>query len=211
MKQANLLMVGVAFALLSFGGIGVAAETPSETKMLCSVPAGVGSPAVKLTIRKELRADGIYLAAVDAAGKQVWESANLGSEDKKFVIDKQASTLIAKDLTGDGSPEVITAAYYGPGSGLYVYTWDAKAAKFAPIPCVYPKNPDANREYLVADIPQENGEDMLFQSDSNVRIMGKIYPEKETESVVDGFYYFELKNGTFTFLKQEKIPGQKGK
>ncbi|MFZ2957234.1 MAG: hypothetical protein WA705_10125 [Candidatus Ozemobacteraceae bacterium] len=184
----------------------------SATNSTASMPQTLAKAAFKaeggLDIVKTMRDDGIYLEAHNKAGKKIWESANLGTEDKNFLIGGASNTLAVVDFDKDGKEEVLTAAFYGPdASGLYIYRFvDAKTG-FVPIPNSAGTE-ESKRDFFVSDVRQESGEDMVINPDGTVRVMGKIYSEKGENPPESGFYYFELKGNTFELKKTEKVKGQ---
>ena len=162
-------------------------------------------------IQKVLSADGVFILVRDEAGKQIWKSENLGSEDKVFTYEEKGQKLALKDFTGDGAVEIITAAFYGPkASGVYVFTWDPTAKTFKPIMVSAPGD-DEPRDLLVSDIRMEDGSDMIFQKDGKVRLTGMVYPEKPEDSPVGAFYFFEFEKGQFVQKKVEQFPAEPGK
>ena len=164
------------------------------------------SPDVQVVKAKEGKS--IRLVIQDAAGKKLFESEELGSEEKMFTLNGKATSLALHDLTGDGIPEVITAAFYGPrASGLYVFSYDPAAKKFIPIPCTYPKQ-DLTRDLLVSDLQREDGSDIVIGADGTVTMLGLVYPEKEGQEPIPAAYTFGFKDGRFIHQKTEPLPAK---
>jgi len=148
--------------------------------------------------------ESIRLTIKDSAGKKLFESEELGSEEKLFTLNGSAMSLAIRDMTGDGVPEVVTAAFYGPrASGLFVFTYDVASKKFVPVPCTYPKE-DLTREMLVSDIQCEDGSDMVIGADGVVTMLGLVYHEKEGQEPTPAAYTFVFKDGKF--VHQKTVP-----
>lgn len=204
MRKALVLVMAVTLF-----GLGSPVWAGGE-KVLASV-LGTTIPGDKSsqTVQKLLKEDGIYVNVLDAAGKNLWQSENLGLEEKKFMIDGKTQSLALKDLNGDGIPEIFAAAFYGPkASGLFIYTWDAKEKKFAPIMTTFPKE-DLTREMLVSDVYLESGEDLVIQEGGMARVTGMIFPEKPEEEAHPAFYLFKFDKDRYVFQKTEPFEGTK--
>ncbi|HEY9068984.1 MAG TPA: hypothetical protein VIV61_01935 [Candidatus Ozemobacteraceae bacterium] len=193
----NAVCVCALCALLATASYGV--ELATATGKL--IP---DSPDVK--VLKTRDADEVRLTIQDAAGTNLFQSEVLGSEEKLFTLEGKPTSLALRDLTGDGVPEVITSAFYGPlASGLYVFTWDAAAKKFVPVPCIYPKF-DLTRDLLVSDVQREDGSDMVIGADNVVTMLGLVYPDKEGAAPTKAAYTFAFDKGRFVHQKTEPIP-----
>ncbi|HOY67102.1 MAG TPA: hypothetical protein PLP29_09445 [Candidatus Ozemobacteraceae bacterium] len=193
----NAVCVCLLCSLLSTASYGV--ELANATGKL--IPA---SPDVK--VLKTRDADAIRLTIQDAAGTNLFQSEVLGSEEKLFTLDGKPTSLALRDLTGDGVPEVVTSAFYGPrASGLYVFTWDAAAKKFVPVPCTYPKF-DLTRDLLVSDVQRDDGSDMVIGADNAVTMLGLVYPEKEGDEPTKAAYTFTFEKDRFVHRNTEPIP-----
>lgn len=184
-------------ALLSMASFGL--DLASASGKLIA-----GSPDVQAL--KVQEGESIRLVIRDAAGAKLFESEELGSEERLFTLDGKATSLALRDLTGDGVPEAVTAAFYGPrASGLYVFTFDAAAKKFVPVQCTYPKH-DLTRDMLVSDLQQSDGTDMIIAADGAVTMLGLQYPEKDGGEPVPAAYTFVFKDGKFVHQKTEPLP-----
>ena len=160
----------------------------------------------QLTVEKRIDNMNLTLRVIDAEGKQIFTSETLGSEEKLFVIDREAASLKVLDLNGDKRPELIAAAFYGPNaSGLYIFTYDTAARTFKPMQFVHTAA-DLTRDFLVSDLRQENGEDLMFLADDVVRALGMIYSTEPDVEAVAGFYFYKLADGAFKFIESKPVP-----
>jgi hypothetical protein len=160
----------------------------------------------QMTVEKRIDSMNLTLRVLDADGKQIFSSETLGSEEKLFVIDREATSLKARDLNGDKVPELMAAAFYGPNaSGLYIFAYDAAAKTFKPMQFVHAAA-DLTRDCLVSDMRQENGEDLMFLSDDVVRALGMIYSTEPDVEPVAGFYFYKLTDGAFKFIESKPVP-----
>jgi len=160
----------------------------------------------QMTVEKRIDDMNLTLRVLDADGKQIFTSETLGSEEKLFVIDREAVSLKVRDLNGDKVPELMAAAFYGPNaSGLYVFTYDTSAKTFKPMQFVHAAA-DLTRDCLVSDMRQENGEDLMFLSDDVVRALGMIYSTEPDAEPVAGFYFYKLTDGAFKFVESKPVP-----
>ncbi|HOT29448.1 MAG TPA: hypothetical protein PLU72_14805 [Candidatus Ozemobacteraceae bacterium] len=199
----KLLRTGVCIlgflALLPIASFGL--ELASASGAL--IP---GSPDVQVIKIQE--GESIRLVIRDAAGAKLFESEELGSEDRLFTLDGKPTSLALRDLTGDGVPEAMTAAFYGPrASGLFVFTYDASAKTFVPVRCTYPKH-DLTRDMLVSDLQQGDGSDMIVGADGTVTMLGLQYPENDGAEPVPAAYTFIFKDGMFVHQKTEPLPAK---
>lgn len=184
-------------ALLSAASFGL--ELASASGKL--IPGLSDVQAVKVQEGESIR-----LVIRDAAGANLFESGELGSEDRQFTLDGKPTPLALRDLTGDGVPEAVTAAFYGPrASGLFIFTYDAAAKTFVPVQCTYPKH-DLTRDMLVSDLQQSDGSDMIVGADGTVTMLGLQYPEKDGGEPVPAAYTFTFKDGKFVHQKTEPLP-----
>ena len=159
----------------------------------------------RLFITKTRRPDGIYLIARDISLRTVWISPNLGSEDKTFFLDDKATILGVKELTGDGLPELVSSAFYGPSaSGLYVYSWNPSRRVFSPITNVASETEP--REHLVSDIPVESGDDMVIERDGTIRLLGRVFDPRAEHPPTTGIYVYRFRNGVFHLQTIEMVP-----
>lgn len=198
MKYPQTVVCALGFvALLSATSFGL--ELASASGKL--IP---GAPDVQAL--KVQEGASIKLVIRDAAGAKLFESEELGSEERPFTLEGKPTSLALRDLTGDGVPEAVTAAFYGPrASGLYVFTYDVATKKFVPVLCTYPKH-DLTRDMLVSDLQQSDGSDMLIAADGTVTMLGLQYPEKDGGEPVPAAYTFVFKDGKFVHQKTEPLP-----
>ncbi|MBU1106644.1 MAG: hypothetical protein KKB51_08270 [Candidatus Riflebacteria bacterium] len=199
-KMLKVIFVLMMVPLSIFAGIAVTGES---SPTLASENFELNGQ--KMSVEKHIEGQDITLRISDAEGKVIFTSDTLGSEEKLFVIDRKAVSLAVKDLNGDNSPELITAAYYGPASGLYIFSYDAASKKFKPIQFVHPEA-DLTRDFMVSDMRQENGEDLLFLSNDVVRALGMIYSADSEAEPVAGFYFYKLIDGAFKFVESKPVP-----
>ncbi len=158
----------------------------------------------KFNVVKRIDNGTVTIKVFTVDGKEFWASSPLGEQEKKFIVDGTASPLAIKDLTGDGVPELITAAMTGPdSSALYVFKYDGQNKAFAPMNFKYEKE-DLSRDFMVSDMYQENGEDLFFLPDNKIRALGKIYSEEAAP--VPGFYVFSLKGNEFVCSEITPVP-----
>ena len=159
----------------------------------------------RLSITKNRRPEGIFLIARDSSLRTVWTSPNLGSEDKTFFLDDKATVLGLKELTGDGLPELVSSAFYGPSaSGLYIYSWDPDRRLFSPI--VNVASGTEPRENLVADIPVESGDDMVIERDGTIRLLGRVFDSRGENPPAAGIYVYRFRKGAFHLQSLEMVP-----
>lgn len=161
-------------------------------------------------VRKVSQDGMITLQVLDTSSKLIWKSEEIGSEEKKFTIGGKAESLFLKDISKDGIPEIVTAAFYGPrASALYIFSYSSKTKSFEPIKCRFPKD-GLVRDFVVSDIFQENGSDILFESDEKLKILGMIYPDDPEKAPTEGVYFFAFQNGEFIHTKTEPVLKENG-
>ncbi|HAE40133.1 MAG TPA: hypothetical protein DCG57_16100 [Candidatus Riflebacteria bacterium] len=199
-KIVKVIIVLLLAPLSAFAGLAVPGEF---SPILASESFELNGQ--KMIVEKYMADQAITLRVSDADGKQIFTSEVLGSEEKKFVIDRQALSLTVRDLNGDNNPELITAAFYGPASGLYIFTYDAASKQFKPMQFIHPEA-DLTRDFMVSDMRQENGEDLMFLSNDVVRALGMIYSADPEVEAVAGFYFYKLAEGTFKFVESKPVP-----
>ncbi len=139
------------------------------------------------------------------SGQSLLEIKNIGSQDKKFLADEKTCTLLVKDLTGDTVPEVIATAYYGPASALYVFRYQPEKKAFVPMKFIDSKDVSLQREYMVSDLPLENGQDMRIEADNTLLAVAKIFPAKSGQKAVVGEYKFAYADGSFKLVSKKPV------
>ena len=178
-------------------------EVPGEANPVLSENSIVLNDA-KFNVIKRIDKGTVTLKVLGADGKEMWASLPLGEQEKLFIIDGAASPLTVKDLTGDGVPEVITAAMTGPEtSALYVFKYDAEGKKFVGMNFKYEKE-QLSRDFMVSDMYQKNGEDIVFLPENQIRALGKIYDEEKGPTA--GFYFFKLTGDGFVCSEITPVP-----
>ncbi len=196
---ASLFCTALLFTTPSFADLVV----PGENTPVLSENSAAFNEA-KFNIVKRIDNGSVTLKVFTADGKEFWTSSPLGEQEKKFVVDGAASPLAIKDLTGDGVPELITAAMTGlDSSALYVFKFDGQNKTFTPMNFKYEKE-NLSRDFLVSDMYQENGEDLFFLPENKIRALGKIY--SEGDAPVPGFYVFSLKDNEFVCSEVTPVP-----
>ncbi|HOY65388.1 MAG TPA: hypothetical protein PLP29_00785 [Candidatus Ozemobacteraceae bacterium] len=162
----------------------------------------------EVTAIKRQDGDAIRLLIQDAAGKTLFESDVLGSEEKLFRVEDRDTSLAIRDLTGDGIPEALASAFYGPkASGLYVFTYDLASHTFVPVQVTFPKD-DLTRDLFVSDIQARDGSDMHVAADNTVTVIGMQYSEKEGEQPIPAAFTFTFEKGRFIHRKTELLKAE---
>ncbi|MEW6709073.1 MAG: hypothetical protein AB1403_04555 [Candidatus Riflebacteria bacterium] len=151
----------------------------------------------ELTINKFKAAEAVGVEIIDKAGNKLLDMPSIGSAEKMFSINDAATSLAVVDLTGDGVAEVVASAFFGPGSALYVFKFDADKKKFVPIKFDDNPDPEMHREFMVSDLPSDDGKDMVIMPDLTLKARGKIYPATPEEKVKEGEYLFKFADGAF--------------
>lgn len=160
--------------------------------------------AAEFKVMKRIDKGTVTLKVFAAGGKEIWASEPLGEQEKLFTIDGTATPLAVKDVTGDGVPELITAAMTGPdSSALYVFKYDSENQKFAAMNFKYEKE-DLTRDFLVSDMYQQDGQDLVFMPENKIQVLGKIFSEEAAPAA--GFYFFELKDNNFVCSVITPVP-----
>lgn len=196
---ASLFCTAIIFSAPAFGDL----VQPGEDNPVLSENSILLNEA-KFNVVKRIDKGTVTLKVFTVEGKEMWVSSPLGEQEKLFTIDGAASPLAVKDLTGDGVPELITAAMTGPeSSALYVFKYDSEGKKFAAMNFKYEKE-ELTRDFLVSDMYQKNGEDLVFMPENKIRALGKIYSEENGPSA--GFYFFTLKNNEFVCSEITPVP-----
>lgn len=159
-----------------------------------------------LVISKISRPDGLFLTATDNRSQTVWTSTNLGSEEKKFLLENKLTVLGLKDMTGDGQPELLSSGFYGPSaSGLYIFAWDTKKRTFTGIPNTASGTPELF-PHLVSDVPVESGDDMVVEADGTIRLLGRVFDPKAENPPATGIYSYRFIKDCFVLQTIEVLP-----
>lgn len=196
------------FIALLIGALFVSPTAVKGETILSSSTADLGGE--KVSISKYLDEKGVGIRLATAAGAKLAEFGEMGSEDKLFKVDGSAVGLVAKDLTGDGVPEIITAAFYGPAaSGLYIFNYDSAKKALVPVKFLNDSDPDLSTDFMVSDIRQDSGDDMVINADGSLTALGKIYPTDGMGEIVDGFYTFKFVDGAFKLSEKKPVPAGK--
>ncbi len=190
--------------LLTIGSPGLLAAEPAvlakETGAVTGEAGGV------CEVRKLKGEGGITVIVIDQFGNPLWNSDSLGDEDKTFLLGEKPSSLALHDVDGDGTPEILVAAFIGPrASGLFVFRYDASAKTFVPIPCRFPKE-NLDRDCLISDIHQESGGDLVIKADGTAQVLGMIFHETAAEPPSPALWTFTYQGGAFVHQKTEKLP-----
>ncbi len=151
----------------------------------------------ELTINKFKAADAVGVEILDKAGNKLLDMPSIGSTEKMFSFNDAATSLAVVDLTGDGVAEVVASAFFGPGSALYVFRFDSESKKFVPIKFDDNTDPEMHREFMVSDLPSDDGKDMAILPDLTLKARGKIYPASAEDDAKEGEYFFKYADGTF--------------
>ncbi|MFZ5952410.1 MAG: hypothetical protein ACOYXC_17040 [Candidatus Rifleibacteriota bacterium] len=151
----------------------------------------------ELTINKFKADETVGVEILDSAGNKLLDMPSIGSAEKMFSLNDAPTSLAAVDLTGDGVPEVVASAFFGPGSALYVFKFDPESKKFAAIKFDDNPDPEMHREFMVSDLPSDDGKDMAILPDLTLKARGKIYPASTEETVKEGEYFFKFADGAF--------------
>lgn len=163
-------------------------------------------PGSKFIVSKTLASDGVHIEMRDGTGRVVWTSPSLGTADKLFTADARASRLALVDVTGDGVPEVVTAATSPPRSALlHVFRLDAAQTELRPIPCVFPAD-GTSRDAFVTDLAQEDGQDLTILADRRIQTLGRTYGSAGIRKPGAGIYVFGFREGAFRLQSVREIP-----
>ncbi len=152
---------------------------------------------IRLSIEKvyDKEAQAITVVATNAKGEKVWTSEPLGEEEKLVTFMNRPTSLVIRDLDGDGIGEIIAAARTGySSSALYVFKYHPGENLFMPMEFTYEKE-KFSRNFLVSDILQTDNRDIVITQKGNIRASGKIYTDDE--GPIPGFYYFEPAQGEY--------------
>lgn len=176
-------------------------EVPGEDNPILATST-INLGGADYMVSKRIENSTVTLKVQGAKGETLWTSAPLGDQEKLFMVDDQAVSIAAKDLTGDGIPELLTAAMTGESSSaFYVFKFDAEKKQFTGMDFKYEKA-ELTRDFMVSDMYQANGADITVMPENKIRALGKIYDEKS--GPIAGFYYFKHTDGAF--LCSEIVP-----
>jgi len=153
---------------------------------------------------KELRENSVFVRILDAAGQEVARSESLGEQEKFFVLGAAPKSIAVVDINNDKVPEIIAPAMTGPDrSALYIFKFNPHTSKLIPFKFAYKKE-KLERDFLVSDFYQENGQDLVFLENNRIRALGKIYQE-DAEPVV-GFYFFDIDGEGYSCSEIAPVP-----
>jgi len=187
--------------------MGLALSVPSyaETKLAEDSFKIAGGEEIKVI--KFLDDKGVGVRLTTSTGSKIFQHDEIGLESKLFKFEDKTFELMLKDVTGDDIPEILAAAFYGPqSSGLYVFSYDATAKKIAPIKFLNAESPDLSTDCLVSDIRQEDGSDLVLNSDGSLTALGLIYPTEAGEEALPGLYTWTYADGMFKLTGKTALP-----
>lgn len=171
--SCNLLLL-----LLGCGKVEVEKFISSNEKLLAYKMIDINDDNIDELIMKVKREGGIVLKILEKQKgqfRQLWESNELGKEDRDFWIDQKTSKLEVTDINQDNKEEIITAAFYGPyATGLYIYVWD-KGAQKPILLSPHDKYKNVLGRCFVSDFELEKGKNIIVKSNGIIRVVGKEY------------------------------------
>ena len=201
MKSIFLIIVFmISFLTPVNAGLEVPGEAdPSLAKVYFSIE---DKPMVA---EKIFTLEGVYLEVRDAQTQQVfWKSDIIGEFEKHFIINERKRSMVAIDMAGNDIPELLVSTSYSPNnSALYVFSYQSSDNTFKPISFV---SQDLSRDFLVSDIPQENGLDLVINEDKTFRSLGYIYPDTPAQDRMPGYYYYKFDQDSFQLVRSEPVP-----
>ncbi len=172
--------------------------------VLASTSLQLKSSEKPFHIEKILDENGISVRVYAGNGQTLFDSGIIGSENKMFIIDEKACGLAAHDFDGDGNAEILATAFYGPkASALYVFRFDQTAGNFAPMTFLNDKSPDLSTSFMVSDIRQDDGSDMIVKSDGSISALGMIYSDNPEGKPVPGHYTWKYANQGFKLVEKK--------
>lgn len=198
-----------AFSLCIIANAMFAGTEPPEKAepSIFRVKFNLSSQQQELIAEKHIDKNGVFLKVYDKKGNLFWQSMPLGIKDKLFTIDGEAVPLEVRDISGNGDMELITAAFFEPAnSALYVFSFNADSKLFVPIDFRH-ERPEFTRDFMVADIFRPNGEDLVFESDQEVKTLGKIY-SNVGEEPVPAYYSFKYTDGAFEYTGRDPVESE---
>ena len=182
------------------------AALPCGAEELEIIASAAWAPATGAygTVQKVHDATGVYVRVVDTLGAPLWRSPSLGARDHQFSVNGRPTELAVMDLTGDGKPEIVTAAFHGPdAAGLYVFE-GAPSPGFKLLRCEHPEV-GLSRPFLVSDRPAPGGLDFACQPGGTVRVRGRSFPDDLSGPPVDATYVYRYGAGAFRLTSVEKL------
>ena len=201
------MLIGLLILTGVVGGLHALPAVQSDPLIVSVSGAVQGIDLPAWTVEKRQHADSVYLRVADSSGREIWHSAELGSEDRSFLLDGRESKLALCDLDGDGRLEIVTAAFYGPvASGMYVFRYDPQEKVFSQVMWRF-ENQDLNRDALVSDLPSRGGQDLELSSVSGeAGALGMIYPETADHLPRPGSNHFPFRDGRFVHTRTVPLP-----
>lgn len=195
MRRLSVLVSALAIALSTAGY----AETANNT---VEKPIVINNVTYKVI--RTIDNNCLSIKVVDKDAKQVWASIPLGIQEWNFKLNNKVSSFEVTDLDGDKIPEIITACTIGDvQSAMYIFKYNTEKKTFNAVHFGYIGFKDLDRDFMVSDIPVINGENMVFENNSKIRCLGKIYTPN---GPVQGYYHFELQNGKY--MAGDPVPAQ---
>lgn len=199
--QSILLILTLLVSSALFAGLAVPGEL---NPLLASAQISIND-VEGYRVEKIKEGDGIRLKVLDPQGQNFWTSEILGDDEKKFSFNGESNNLLVADINDDNKTEIITATSFPPHNGsLHVFALDNEQKSFVPMQFINPETSDS-KDFLVADIHQEDGQDLAF-IDSRVRALGMLYPENEDSEAIASFFYYKLTDNMFTYEGCESVP-----
>ena len=196
-------LILVLFVMLI--SLPMAGQSAEDKEMLKSEKFSFEPAGGELVINKFFLDDEIGVEILDKSGNKLLEMKGIGTQDKMFSLKGQATGLAVADVTGDQVPEVLASAFYGPASALYIFKFDLASKKFAPVKFADSDDVEMHREFMVSDLPAENGADMTISEDLVLTARGKIYPSSPEDAVKAGEYLFKFADGVFKLIETREI------
>ncbi len=199
MRRLSVLLTAFVIAVSS---ISYADNNGQSNLNTTEKPIVINNETYKVV--RTVENDNLNIKIVNKNAKTVWTSIALGMQPWDFKLNNKVSSLEVEDLDGDKVPEIITACTTGDvQSAMYIFKYSKEKKAFVAINFGYNGYPDMDRDFMVSDIPSANGENMVFENNSKIRCLGKIYTP---DGPVSGYYYFELKDGKY--MAGDPVPAQ---
>ncbi len=172
--------------------------------VLASTYLQLKSSEKPLKIEKILDENGVSVRVYSENGQTLFDSGIIGSENKLFTFEGKAGGIAAHDFDGDGNAEILATAFYGPkASALYVFRFDKTAGNFAPMTFLNDKAPDLSTNFMVSDIRQDDGSDMVVNNDGSITALGMIYAANPEGKPVPGRYTWKLAGNSFKLAEKK--------
>lgn len=190
MRKISLLLSAFVIALST----SIYAEEPVQNKIVTyEKPIIINNETYKVV--RTIENDNLSIKVVNKNAKVVWNSIALGMQAWNFKLNNEPKSLEVEDLDGDSVPEIITACTIGDvQSALYIFKYDKAKKNFSAINFGYIGYDGMERDFMVSDVPADNGDNMVFENKTKIRCLGKIYTP---DGPKPGYYIFELKDGKF--------------